>query len=166
MDYMDRISLDMPLRSFIKLLLLKQSQEDERNHWKMASLFKGLLSVGCDYYELLNLYLDFPLTESDGDMLAKHAPIPAHIFPISQRKIRLALPHWTPSRYHTASITDVVEEIQMHLLSGQPLIRVYNSNLNPKNDRAYNDRYVLLITAHISLIIDINRRTTIQFQQE
>lgn len=99
-------------------------------------------------------------------MLVNHAPIPSHIYSASSSNIRLALPHWTPSRYHTAPISEVIDEIETDLVAGKPLIKVYNSNLNPRNRRAYNDRYILLITACKSLLIDIKRRTTIQFQQE
>lgn len=166
MDYMDQLSLDTPLRLFIRKLWHKSCQEGEDGQRKKESVFKSLLSVGCDYYELLNLYSEFPLAESDGKMLVDHAPTPAHIYSISPNNIRLALPHWTPSKYHTAPILEVVNEIEKKLVTGIPLIKVYNSNLNPRNRRAYNDRYILLITDCKSLVIDINRRTTIQFRLE
>lgn len=165
MDFMEPLSLDCPLRVFIRTLWRKLCQEGEDGLPKRASLFQNLLSVGCDYYELINLCSDFSLTESDGKMLADHAPAPAHIYSVSPSNIRLALPHWTPSRYHTAPISEVVDEIKSELLAGNPLIKVYNSNLNPRNRHVYNDRYILLITVCKSLIIDINRRTTIQFRQ-
>ncbi len=166
MDYMEQLSLDTPLRLFIRKLWQKSCQEGEEGQLKKELVFQNLLSVGCDYYELLNLYSEFPLAESDGKMLVDHAPKPAHVYSISPSNIRLALPHWTPSKYHTAPILEVVNEIEKKLVAGKPLIKVYNSNLNPRNRRAYNDRYVLLITAYKSLIIDINRRTTIQFRQD
>ena len=165
-DFIEPLSLDTPLRLFIRRLWLKSSQEGENGQLKKISVFQELLSVGCDYYDLLNLYTDFPLTKSDGEMLVDHAPCPARTYSISASNIRLALPHWTPSKYHTAPITEVVNEIQRGLLSGKQIVKVYNSNLNPKNRRAYNDRYILLITAYKSLIIDINRRTTIQFLKD
>ncbi len=166
MDFMERLSLDTPLRVFIRKLWSKSGQKGEDGQLKKASVFHDLLSVGCDYYELINLCSDFSLTESDGKMLADHAPAPAHIYSVSPSNIRLALPHWTPSRYHTAPISEVVDEIKSELFAGNPLIKVYNSNLNPRNRRAYNDRYILLITTYKSLIIDINRRTTVQFRQD
>lgn len=166
MDYMEQLSLDIPLRLFIRKLWHKSCQEGEEGQRQKESVFRSLLSVGCDYYELLNLYSEFSLAESDWKMLVDHAPTPAHIYSISPSNIRLALPHWTPSKYHTAPILEVVNEIENNLVAGIPLIKVYNSNLNPRNRRAYNDRYVLLITAYKSLIIDINRRTTIQFRKD
>lgn len=166
MDYMEQLSLDTPLRLFIRKLWQKSCQEGGEGQRKKEIVFQNLLSMGCDYYELLNLYSEFPLAESDGKMLADHAPTPAHIYSVSPSNIRLALPHWTPSKYHTAPILEVVNEIGKKLVTGIPLIKVYNSNLNPRNRRAYNDRYILLITAYKSLIIDINRRTTIQFRQD
>ena len=166
MDFMEQLSLDTPLRLFIKKLWYKFCQEGEEGRQKKELVFQSLLSMGCDYYELLNLYSDFPLVEPDGKMLADYAPIPAHVYSVSPINIRMALPHWTPSKYHTAPILDVVNEIEINLLAGKPIIKVYNSNLNPRNRRSYNDRYILLVTAHKSLIIDINRRTTIQFQKD
>ena len=165
MDYLDRVSLDTPLRIFIRDLWFRQSQE-ENCQSKKATVFKTLLSNGCDYYELLALYSNFPLTPDDGEILGEYAPIPTHTFPVSLKNIRFALPHWTPSRYHTAPISKVLEEIQEHLLRGKPLIKVYNSNLNPKKQKAYNDRYILLSSSAKSLLIDLNRRTTIQVQHQ
>ena len=162
---MEHLSLDTPLRLFIRKLWLKTCQEVEEGQQKKDFVFQELLSVGCDYYELLSLYSDFPLTEADGKILADYAPTPDHIYPISPNNIRLALPHWTPSRYHTAPITEVINEIQRNLLCRKQIVKVYNSNLNPRNRRAYNDRYILLITPQKKLILDINRRTTTQFQQ-
>ena len=166
MDCMEQLSLDTPLRLFIRKLWNKSCQEGAEGQQKKELLFQNLLSMGCDYYELLNLYSDLPLIESDGKMLADDAPTSAHVYSISPSNIRLALPHWTPSKYHTAPIGEVVDEIEKNLVAGIPLIKVYNSNLNPRNRRAYNDRYILLITAYKSLIIDINRRTTLQFRQD
>lgn len=166
MDFAEPLSLDAPLRLFIRKLWQKSCQDGDEGQRKKEIIFQNLLSMGCDYYELLNLYSDFPLTESDGKMLVDHAPIPSHIYSVSSSNIRLALPHWTPSRYHTAPISEVVDEIETDLIAGKPLVKVYHSNLNPRNRRVYNDRYILLITAYKNLIIDINRRTTIQFQQE
>ena len=111
MDYLDRVSLDTPLRIFIRDLWFRQSQE-ENCQSKKATVFKTLLSNGCDYYELLALYSNFPLTPDDGEILGEYAPIPTHTFPVSLKNIRFALPHWTPSRYHTAPISKVLEEIQ------------------------------------------------------
>lgn len=166
MCFTEQLSLDAPLRLFVRKLWYKSCQEGEAGQQKKKHLFQNLLSMGCDYYELLNLYSDFPLMENDGKMLMDLAPAPAHIYSVSPSNIRLALPHWTPSKYHTAPILEVVNEIENNLVAGIPLIKVYNSNLNPGNRRAYNDRYVLLITAYKSLIIDINRRTTIQFRKD
>ena len=166
MDFMEPLSLDTPLRLFIRKLWQRACQEGKEGQLKKAFVFQELLSVGCDYYELLALYSDFPLTEADGEILVDRAPTPAHIYPISSNNLRLALPHWTPSKYHTAPIMKVVKEIQEDLLCGKQLVKVYNSNLNPRNRRAYNDRYILLITTYKSLIIDINRRTTTQFQHD
>ena len=122
MNYSEQLSLDTPLRLFIRKLWYKFCQEGKEGQQKKELVFQNLLSMGCDYYELLNLCSEFPL--------------------------------------------EVVQEIENHLVSDKLLIKVYNSNLNPRNRRAYNDRYILLITAYKSLIIDINRRTTIQFRND
>ena len=165
MECLGRISLDIPLRAFIKTLWSNLSQQGKEDVQSKQAIFKMLLTTGCDFYELLSLYAEFPLTEKDGEALIEYAPPPASIFTITQANVRVALPHWTPSRYHTAPITEVVQGIYQQLFLGKPLVKVYNSNLNPRNRKAYNDRYILLITTHKSLLIDIKRRTTIQFRQ-
>lgn len=163
MDFTEHTSLDISLRVFIRNLLLKLYQEEERQQ-KKALIFQFFLSSGCDFYELLNLYSDFPMTEFDGKMITENAPSPLQIYPISPNNIRLSLPHWTPSKYHTAPITEVINDIQQCLVSHKPVIKVFNSNLNPQKKQLYNDRYILVITSHKSLLLDINRRTTIQFR--
>ncbi len=163
MDYTDMILLDTPLHIFIKKSWDKHIQQGEKGHRKMMMFFKDLLSVGCDYYELISLYSDFQLIESDIEVLAGFCPCPTQILSISQKNIRLALPHWTPSRYHTAPISQVVESIYQLLLCDKTFLKVYNSNLNLKNRKVYNDRYILLISNCKSLIMDINRRNIIQF---
>ena len=115
---------------------------------------------------LISLYSSFQLTESDIEALAGFCPSPTQILSISQKNIRLALPHWTPSRYHTAPISQVVESIYDLLLCGKPFLKVYNSNLNLKNRKVYNDRYILLISNCKSVIIDVNRRNINQFYSE
>ena len=163
MDYTDLVFLDTPLHIFVKKLWNKHSQEGEKGHYEMMKFFKDMLSVGCDYYELISLYSSFQLTESDIEALAGFCPSPTQILSISQKNIRLALPHWTPSRYHTAPISQVVESIYDLLLCGKPFLKVYNSNLNLKNRKVYNDRYILLISNCKSVIIDVNRRNINQF---
>ena len=80
MNYSEQLSLDTPLRLFIRKLWYKFCQEGKEGQQKKELVFQNLLSMGCDYYELLNLCSEFPLLESDGKMLADFAPAPAHIY--------------------------------------------------------------------------------------
>lgn len=166
MDYMEQISLDISIRSYIRTVWFNLSQDEKNKPKRKQDIIKLFFTEGCDYYELMALFSGFPLTEQDVETLTEYAPTPDLILSISEANVRLALPHWTPSRYHTAPIKDVVEEIYRQLLCGKPVVKVYNSNLNPRNRKAYNDRYILLITTHKYLLVDINRKTTVQFQQD
>ena len=45
-------------------------------------------------------------------------------------------------------------------------IHAYNSNLNPKNRRSFNDLYLMVIDGDDIWWYDINRRSTYQFITE
>lgn len=88
---------------------------------------------------------------------------PLAILSFTKGDIRRAIPRWTASRYHSATIDSVLSEVQGRLLSGAPGMFCYNSNLNPKNRRSLNDLYVLIITDTVKYWFDINRRCTYKF---
>lgn len=66
MECLGRISLDIPLRAFIKTLWSNLSQQGKEDVQSKQAIFKMLLTTGCDFYELLSLYAEFPLTEKMG----------------------------------------------------------------------------------------------------
>ena len=70
------------------------------------------------------------------------------------------IPHWSSSKYHTATIENVCNDIKHHIECGGEGIFVYNSNANTKNKRYYNDTYILLISDSNKFFFDINRKKT------
>ena len=85
---------------------------------------------------------------------------------ISQKNIRECIPRWTASKYRTAPIKKIVEEMQTLLTGSVSGITVFNSNLNFRNKRSVNDQYILLISQEHRIFVDINRKTTISFTPE
>ena len=78
----------------------------------------------------------------------------------SEKGIRKMIPHWSSSKYHTATIENVCNDIKHHIECGGEGIFVYNSNANTKNKRYYNDTYILLISDSNKFFFDINRKKT------
>ena len=67
------------------------------------------------------------------------------------------IPHWSSSKYHTATIKDICQELKKHIESDSNGTFVYNSN-NSKNKKVYNDTYILLISDSNKFFFDINRK--------
>ena len=127
-------------------------------------LFQVLVKADCDYFQLLSIYSEHNLPLEEQRILLSVAPLPKSTVTITRNHVRGCIPRWTGSRFHTAAITDVVEMIYFKLLSGIPGMSVYDSNLNRKNPKAANDRYILLIQNDMKAFVDVNRKTTTLFE--
>lgn len=123
------------------------------------AFFQDLMTLGIDFYELLELFINCDaVTKHSAVYIAENAPDAEVLKDITEKELRRMIPHWTASKYHTASIDEVLSELQMRIKNETVGAYVYNSNKNNNNRRAYNDMYVLLITEDSTFFFDINRR--------
>lgn len=156
--------LGLPVSAFLQTLWSKNEMSGLSFSSQLIELFQALAKVNCDYYDLLSIYSGHELSDSEQEALLRMSPAPKSVLTITREHVRECIPRWTASRFHTATISDVVENIYFKLFSGKPGISVYDSNLNPRNQKAVNDRYVLIIQNGQKAFMDINRRSTVLFK--
>lgn len=121
--------------------------------------FQDLLTIGFDFYELLELFINCDaVTKNSIACIVDNVPSAETIKDFSEKELRRMIPHWTSSRYRTASISDVSKELKERIEQNSRGAFVYNSNLNSKNKKAYNDTYVLILTETTKFFFDINRK--------
>lgn len=158
------IPLDMTLHEFLTKVLRMEESLSPVRHSLSLELFEKFQIVGCNYYDLLSVISLFnSFSEEDLELLISLTPRPQVSLPANPKNIRQCIPRWTASKYHSAPIAKVVEEMQILLTGSDSGITVFNSNLNTHDKRAVNDQYVLLISRNYRIFVDINRKTTISF---
>lgn len=161
------ISLDITLREFLTKILSMEEWSSPVQHSLSLELFEKFKIAGCNYYDLLAVASAVnSFSEKELEILISLSPKPKVEIPISQKSIRESIPRWTASKYHSAPIAKIVEDMQNLLTGNVSGITVFNSNLNARNKRAVNDQYVLLISKEHRILLDINRKTTISFITE
>lgn len=158
---MEKIELDAPFRTIIIKVLsfeTKNSQIFGRTG-KEDVFFKYLLTIGCDFYELLELFANCDAVNGKNiKCIIENVPSAKTITDCSEKGLRQMIPHWSSSKYHTATINEICNELEKHIESNTEGAFVYNSNANTINTRAYNDVYVLLIYNARNFFFDINRK--------
>ncbi len=156
--------LNLSLASYIKALWNGNEISASISSSQLTELFQMLVELGCDYYQLLGIYSEHELSLEDQRVLLSLSPLPKSTKSITRNHVRECIPRWTGSRFHTAPISDVVETIYLKLLSNESGMNIYDSNLNLRNQKAVNDRYILLIQSNKKALIDINRKSTTLFE--
>lgn len=133
---------------------------------KVFSLFQLLVEMDLNFYHLLSVFsaLD-DITADEVQLIIQLSPLPDIVEPVSYKNVRMAIPRWTASKYHSGQIEVVIQHIISLIQNNERGLYVYNSNLNPKNKRSFNDLYLLLIDEDTVRWYDINRQVTIQFIQ-
>lgn len=154
------ISLKITIRDFIRLIWFRRGS-DAGVH--LIAIFRDLIESGCDFYELLDLYTEYPVSEGFTHILSSYCPEPASIASATYQNIRENIYRWGPSKCKENSITFVVETIHQLIFSRSYGISIYNSNINSSNRNCANDKYVLLITNEHCLFFDISRKRTVKF---
>ena len=116
-------------------------------------LFWDLWNLGCDFFTLIRIYAKAKkINEELGKTIADKIPLEMdNMRSVSLNKLSSLIPHWTGTKY-------VLQDIQNKVLNLQVGVYLYNSNLNIRNPRAYNDIYILIVTERKSIFIDVNRR--------
>lgn len=162
-----KLSLDAPIRSLI-IRLLSDDPEYKMildRLQKHNCLFYGLLEIGCDFYETLELFaVCEAIGQETADCIIKSIPA-CQSAAFSDKAIRKMIPHWTSSRYHTASIEDICRNLKQKIKSGSDGVFLYNSNLNTKDKKVYNDIYILIIRNKENYFFDINRKKAFQIKK-
>ena len=161
------VSLDLSIGDFFKKVLREESLFPPPQHTLSLSLLEKFQAAGCDYYELTAIATAMvSFSEIEVGTLISLSPESKAILPATWKNIRESIPRWTSSKYHSAPIAKVVENVHNLLTENRNGIKVYNSNLNLRNKRASNDQYILLISGERRIFLDINRRATITFSME
>lgn len=161
-DYL--VPLNLSLKEFAQRMIQKENSDFSPGHPFSMKLFELLVEGGCDFYELLSIYSEIPKFENNEiDELMILSPAPKERYTVTRNNIRTCIPRWTSSKYSSGPISEVVESIIDSLTDFTPRVRVFNSNLNLRNKRAVNDRYILMISEKNALFMDINRRSTYSF---
>lgn len=161
-DYL--VPLNLSLKEFAQRMIQKENSDISPGHPFSMKLFELLVEGGCDFYELLSIYSEIPKFENNEiDELMILSPVPKECYTVTKNNIRTCIPRWTSSKYSSGPISEVVESIMDSLTDFTPRVRVFNSNLNLRNKRAVNDRYILMISEKNALFMDINRRSTYSF---
>lgn len=162
-DYL--VPLNLSLKEFAQRMIQKENSDIFTGIIRFSmKLFELLVEGGCDFYELLSIYSEIPKFENNEiDELMILSPAPKERYTVTRNNIRTCIPRWTSSKYSSGPISEVVESIMDSLTDFTPRVRVFNSNLNLRNKRAVNDRYILMISEKNALFMDINRRSTYSF---
>ena len=83
-----------------------------------SDLFQLLLSCDCDLYEILYLFSRIKeYTEDDLETLLSVMPPSQPIHTLSLNTIHAMIPRWTATKYHTAPIQEVLEDIREKIFS-------------------------------------------------
>lgn len=129
-----------------------------------SDLFRLLLSCDCDFYEILYFLSRIKeYTEDDLKTILSVVPPSQPILALSLNAIHAMIPRWTATKYHTAPIQEVLEDIREKILSHHFGVHVYHSNLNPRNLKSPDDPYMLLVSEDQSFFLDINRRRSFKY---
>ncbi|MGN1194401.1 MAG: hypothetical protein ACI4SB_02865 [Acutalibacteraceae bacterium] len=156
-----KLNLDAPIRSIIIKTLSCESECLFGRSPQNDNFFSDLLCVGCDFYDTLELFANFgAVNEKNAECIIGNIPDYKTVNDCSEKIIRKMIPHWTSSHYHTASIEDVCHELEEHIKDGSDGVFVYNSNLNTRDRKVYNDTYILIISNSKDFFFDINRKKT------
>ncbi|MCM1508892.1 MAG: hypothetical protein NC177_17430 [Ruminococcus flavefaciens] len=159
----EKISLNVPIRAVIvKILSYDPELTTIFGRSKDNDLFfQDLLTIGCDFYELLELFINCDaVTNNSIACIVDNVPSAELIKDFSEKELRKMIPHWTASKYRTAPIHDVCKELKEHIEQNSHGTFVYNSNLNSRNKKSYNDVYVLILAGSDKFFFDINRKKT------
>ena len=149
-----------------KLVALCKTQKAPESRAQMFRLFQLLCSMKFDFYLILSILCNLnEFSTSELKIILQASPSPDQILQPTPQNIRITIPRWTPSKYHSGRIADIVTDVYEKIDRALPGIYIYNSNLNPKNARSLNDLYVLVIVENSIRWYDINRRCNYSFSK-
>lgn len=146
--FMGEIKLITPFRTVITEILsydLKTFSVFGRTK-KEDHFFEDLLKIGCDFYEILELFANCNAIDAGNiAYILKNVPTAKTVTGCSRNQLRQMIPHWYNFKQNRLTINDLCEELKSHIENHSDGIYVYNSNANIKKQKSYNDVYALLI---------------------
>ena len=154
----DYLSLNCPIKMLL-VKIYKSSLCILGRTEKKDELFKDFLLLGCDFFEILEIYSECDgFTEYNIECISNNVENSEAITSLSDKELRKIIPHWSASKHHTASIEEVCHDVRKNITQKNCGAFSYNSNLNSKNKNTYNDIYILLISKQNTFFFDINRK--------
>lgn len=163
-----KLNLDAPIKSMIVRILSDDCKTNHRfgRSEENDSLFCDLMYIGCDFYDTLAIFASCDAISQQNFMcITNNIPSVLSVDVSSDKEIRKMIPHWTSSRYRTASIEDICIQLKQHVKNRDNGVFIYNSNLNTKDRRAYNDMYILISRNTESYFFDINRKKAFRLSE-
>ena len=71
--------------------------------------------MGFDFYQVLQLYAKLErFSEEEIHVILQMSPPPKAALRPTSKDIRMAMPRWTPTKYHTGPIDEVVKQNPNH----------------------------------------------------
>lgn len=156
------MNLNQPTADFLSLTIA----DEKHGLQNTLILIDMLLQRDVDYYEIVLVLVQVKTggyLKNEITFLLSRVPEVIFIKDLEVSTIHSMIPRWTPTKYHTGPIQNVLKDIQRKCIGCQIGLYVYNSNLNPRNRRTTNDPYVLMITSSECGFLDLNRRRAYKY---
>ena len=101
-----------------KLVALCKTQKAPESRAQMFRLFQLLCSMKFDFYLILSILCNLnEFSISELKIILQASPSPNQILQPTPQNIRITIPRWTPSKYHSGRIADIVTDVyeKIHL---------------------------------------------------
>ena len=156
----NKLSIDVPFRTVI-VKILDHTPENSEIFGRTKEkdyFFQDLLTVGFDFYELLEIFVNCDaVTAAAIKCIINNIPKTETIARLSKKEFKRIVPHWSSANYRTSSIDDIYNDIKVRIKRRDIGAFIYYGNAN-RNKKLYNDAYVLFLTNSGSYFFDINKK--------
>lgn len=116
-----------------KLVALCKTQKVPESRAQMFRLFQLLCSMKFDFYLILSILCNLnEFSTSELKIILQASPSPNQILQPTPQNIRITIPRWTPSKYHSGRIADIVTDVYEKIDRALPGIYIYNSLQNQR----------------------------------
>lgn len=156
------MDLHLSVENLVKAVVSKESVAG-RPPSLSFKLVQILLDCGVDYFSVLSLALSSAHTgfwDCRIADLVSYMPQDRFLLirDMKLSSIRMMIPRWTGTKYHTAPIDLVVKDILKKSETREIGVSVYHSNFNTASRKIADDPYALIITSEQAFFLDFNRR--------
>lgn len=109
-----------------KLVALCKTQKAPESRAQMFRLFQLLCSMKFDFYLILSILCNLnEFSTSELKIILQASPSPDQILQPTPQNIRITIPRWTPSKYHSGRIADIVTDVYEKIDRALPGIYIY-----------------------------------------